>query len=191
MADHRNPGTSCHLITRSALSRETRGSWLDLASYGGSLGIFCASSILLVLRGGGPRGSGQTPSCPLLARPTTPRWLNTCPDLGISAGVAFNLLGGRTASRLGQRTSFCVLSVRMKPLPPPTASDGGVQWACGEKELGRPPGPPLPPSTQALGAQFIRMHRGVAQVLGWYVVQARYLIHRSELGMSTLASVAI
>lgn len=85
-------------------------------------------------------------------RPTAPRWLNTCPDLGISAGVAFNLLGGKSASRLGTRTSFCVVSPRTKPLPPPNGLGWRRAGACGEAGWGRPPGPPYHPSTGRLNS---------------------------------------
>lgn len=105
MADHRYPGTSCHLITeaRSVGLRVVPG-WIWLVRRL-PRESWC-TPILLILAG--PRGSG--PNSYQLSLPFVqqmPRWLKTCPDLGISAGVAFNLLGGKSASRLGTRTSFC------------------------------------------------------------------------------------
>jgi len=162
---------------RSALSWGTRDSgWIWLV--GRLPRNLCASPILHVLRAA--RGSPP--------RPTTPRWLNTCPDLGISAGVAFNLLGGKSASRLGTRTSFCVVSQSMKPLPPPNGLGWRRAGACGEAGWGRPPGPPCLPST---GRPIHPDASWGGQVVGWYLVQARHLIHRSELGTPTLARVAI
>lgn len=158
MADHHNPGTSCHLITEARLVG-VRVVLVGSGSCEGSLGIFTPprSSSSLGQRVALAKHPAASPP-----RPTAPRWLNTCPDLGISAGVAFNLLGGKSASRLGTMTSFCVVSLRMKPLPPSNGLGwrraGGV-WGSW---LGLSPRDHL--DSQALGTQFIRMHRGVARL---------------------------
>lgn len=52
---------------------------------------------------------------------------------------------------------------------------GKVGWAAPRDHL---------ISTQALGAQIHPAASWGGQALGWYLVQVRYLIHRSELGMS-------
>lgn len=73
-----------------------------------------------------------------------------------------------------------MVSVRMKPLPPPNGPRMAACWGVWGSWLGRTPGQLYHSST---GHPIHPAASWGGQVLGWYLDQARYLIHRSELGM--------
>lgn len=77
----------------------------------------------------------------------------------------------------------------MKPLPPPNGPRMAACWGVWGKAGWGPPRDHL--STQVLDDPIHPAASWGGQVPGWYLVQARHLIHRSELGTPTRSCVAI
>lgn len=78
----------------------------------------------------------------------------------------------------------------MKPLPPPNGPRMAACWGLWGKAGWAPLGTILAPKCWATDPIHPAASWG-GQVPGWYLVRARYLIHRSELGMPTRSCVAI